>query len=240
MAKTLQFRRGTTAEIGAITGAEGELFVDLEKKSITVMDGSTQGGHLLQPQLVSGTNIKTIDGTNLLGSGNVDIANKPIILSGAVTGTGSATISVQVNGNVIGATELNVSGNGTIGQVLSSNGDGSFSWVNPTQGGASDLGNLSIANSTISTIDSAVTINSNLNIQGDLVSTGSGTPELFSDNDILLTANDSVIISASPIRLASFTTGERNALIAQDGDLIYNKQVNKFQGYANGAWRDLH
>ena len=38
----------------------------------------------------------------------------------------------------------------------------------------------------------------------------------------------------------NYTTTERNALTAQNGDLVYNSTLNKFQGYANGAWVDLH
>jgi len=44
MAKTLQFRRGTSAELNTITGAEGELFVDLDTNAIRVHNGNTQGG----------------------------------------------------------------------------------------------------------------------------------------------------------------------------------------------------
>jgi hypothetical protein len=50
MAKTLQLRRGTTAEISANTPAAGELFVDLDKKIVTVGDGSTPGGTALAKQ----------------------------------------------------------------------------------------------------------------------------------------------------------------------------------------------
>ena len=96
MAKTLQFRRGTTSEISAITGAVGELFVDTTKDTVVVMDGSTAGGFPLaresalaakadasaltsglsskQDTLVSGTNIKTINGTSVLGSGDITIS----------------------------------------------------------------------------------------------------------------------------------------------------------------------
>ena len=44
MAKTLQFRRGTTTELSTIAGAVGELFVDTTKDTVVVMDGSTAGG----------------------------------------------------------------------------------------------------------------------------------------------------------------------------------------------------
>jgi hypothetical protein len=50
MAKTLQFRRGTTSELDSVTGAEGELFVDTTKDTVVVMDGSTAGGYPLQTE----------------------------------------------------------------------------------------------------------------------------------------------------------------------------------------------
>lgn len=47
MAKTLQHRRGTTAELASVTGAIGEIFMDTTKNTLVVMDGSTTGGHPL-------------------------------------------------------------------------------------------------------------------------------------------------------------------------------------------------
>lgn len=74
MSKILQFRRGTTSQLANITGAQGELFVDLTKDTLVVMDGVTQGGQPLQKELVSGQTIKTISGQSVLGSGDLDIA----------------------------------------------------------------------------------------------------------------------------------------------------------------------
>jgi hypothetical protein len=141
MAKTLQLRRGTTAEITANTPASGELFVDTQKKTVTVGDGSTAGGIILarddrvsdvfttanganglaagafnqantavsglsskQDTLVSGTNIKTINGTSLLGSGNIpvstgdwtftaNVANVPFNDTAVITTSGNVTTS---------------------------------------------------------------------------------------------------------------------------------------------------
>lgn len=80
----------------------------------------------------------------------------------------------------------------------------------------------------------------NLNVSGTITSQGSGTPEIFSDNEILLTAGTRVEISSSPLKMASFTTADRDLLAAVNGDVIYNTTLNKFQGYANGTWIDFH
>lgn len=44
MATQIQFRRGTTAQTNAFTGAVGEITVDTDKDVVVVHDGSTAGG----------------------------------------------------------------------------------------------------------------------------------------------------------------------------------------------------
>ena len=96
-------------------------------------------------------------------------------------------------------------------------------------------GATTTANITVGDLEST----GDVTVGGNIITTGSGTPELSSDNEILLTATTRVTISATPIKLASFTTTERNGLVPQNGDLIYNSTDNKFQGYENGAWVNL-
>jgi hypothetical protein len=55
--------------------------------------------------------------------------NETVTLSGDITGSGTTAITASIANNVVGADELNVSGNGTSGQVLASDGDGTFSWA---------------------------------------------------------------------------------------------------------------
>lgn len=70
MATTLQFRRGTTAELSSVTGAEAELFVDTDKKTVVVMDGATAGGIPLAKSADLPTDVSDLtDTTNLLFDG---------------------------------------------------------------------------------------------------------------------------------------------------------------------------
>lgn len=87
----------------------------------------------------SSTHLTTLDGLSKT-DGNFVVTNGTTYVaeSGATArtslGLGSlATLnavgSSQITDNTVGAAELNVSGNGTSGQYLASDGDGSFSWV---------------------------------------------------------------------------------------------------------------
>lgn len=112
MATVLQIRRGTAAEAAAITCLEGELYIDLDNNKIYLHDGVTVGGHPIdtefddtalltlinskQAVLISGTTIKTVNGSSLLGSGNVQI-DMPVIPVQSVNGqTGDVQIDIPV------------------------------------------------------------------------------------------------------------------------------------------------
>ena len=55
---------------------------------------------------------------------------------GDITGTYN---NLQIASNRVGANELNVSGNGTAGQMLTSDGDGSMSWADAASGGGGGI-----------------------------------------------------------------------------------------------------
>ena len=143
---------------------------------------------------------------------------------------------------------------GSAGQVLTTNGAGVFTF----QAAGDTIGNFTLSNSIIDTDDSSpisitpsvyarsdlfvendLEVSNNLVVNGDIVTASAGTPELVSDSSISLTATDRVEITQSPLKMASFTTTERNLLSAENGDIIYNTTDNKFQGYENGSWANL-
>jgi hypothetical protein len=89
MAKTLQFRRDTTANLASVTGAVGEIFIDTTKKTVVVMDGSTAGGYPLELQ-GAGTGATGAAGAN--GATGSAGANGATGTAGADGATGSQGI----------------------------------------------------------------------------------------------------------------------------------------------------
>lgn len=118
---------------------------------------------------------------------------------------------------------------GNNGKFLSTNGS-TLSWA--------DISIPPAFDQNLNTTDSVqfVTVTAE-----EFITDSPGTPEIFSDNDLNLTADDgAVIITSSVLRLKQFTNLEITAITGVNGDIIYNSDTNKFQGYANGSWVDLH
>jgi len=142
---------GTT--IGATTAAAGTF------TSLTA-SGAASVGSLSSSGALSGTSLTStgaISGTTITASTSVATPSLNINSSTAVTGvldedtmvsnsasklatqqsikayvdTQISGISTEIAANSIGATELNVTGNGTTTQFLRSDGDGSFTWAVP-------------------------------------------------------------------------------------------------------------
>ena len=95
MATQLQIRRGTTSQMNAFTGAEGELAVNTTTDTVHVHDGSTAGGFALAK--ADGSNIGTYAGsfTTLAASGattlssTLAVTGQTIISSDALVSTPS-------------------------------------------------------------------------------------------------------------------------------------------------------
>lgn len=114
----------------------------------TKLDGIESGATADQTASEILTAVKTVDGSGSgLDADTLDgnhasaflTGNETITLSGDVTGSGTTSITASIASNAVGATELNVSGNGSTSQFLRSDGDGTFTWATPTSSGVQSV-----------------------------------------------------------------------------------------------------
>lgn len=123
MATQVQFRRGTTTQNNAFTGANGEISVDTDVKTIRLHDGVTGGGaSIMMNTTTAQTALNKTFSTGSVWTGNA--------VALAYGGTGSSLSAVQGAVAYSGASGLGLSAAGTSGQVLISGGTGSPVWVN--------------------------------------------------------------------------------------------------------------
>jgi hypothetical protein len=123
MATQVQFRRGTTTQNNAFTGANGEFSVDTDVKTIRLHDGVTGGGAAI---MMNTTTAQTAL-NKTFSTGSVWTGNSVALAYG---GTGSSLTAVQGAVPYCGASGFGLSAAGTSGQVLISGGTGSPVWVN--------------------------------------------------------------------------------------------------------------
>lgn len=101
MAKIVQVRRGTTAALSSVTGAEGELFVDTDKETLTVHNNYQAGGFPLLREDLNNLANNTIDISKLQrGSAT---AGQVLTVNSAESGLEFAN-SPQLPGQVINTT----------------------------------------------------------------------------------------------------------------------------------------
>lgn len=78
---------------------------------------------------------------------------------------------------------------------------------------------------------------------GSVANDGSGDPlrTAFSKTNDNFTELYSTVtpISGSVFKIPSLSTTEIANVAAQNGDMVYNSDINKFQGYEDGTWVNL-
>ena len=114
MATQVQFRRGTTGQHSAFTGAVGEVTVDTEKKTVCIHDASQIGGFPLLREDFTNSNLAlgSLSSCALKFAGDPDTG---IISPGAdqlslVTG-GFARLTIDSSGVVTIPGNVNITGN---------------------------------------------------------------------------------------------------------------------------------
>jgi hypothetical protein len=235
---------------------------DLPKASASVLGGVKIGANLsmnattgvLSASVPNAlTDLDIVDGINgqylkTDGDGNFSFASLPsqisnlndlgdVVLTGPTAnqylkynGASWVNSTIALTTSLSGLTDVDLNGP-TTGQVLKFDGT---SWTNDTDEGG--VGNPFDQN--LNTTDAVEFVKVTAE-EVDL--SGSGTPTVYSETDLYLSAVGSIrIVTKSPFRMATMSTSERDDLTAGNGDVIYNTSTNKFQGYANGTWVDLH
>lgn len=214
--------------------------------------------------------IGTTEGTH---NGNVT-GNVTGNLTGTVTGnvngnvTGNVTGTVSDLSNHILSDLLDVSvALPSVGQALLWSGSewipGSIQPEETTTNQSYDLGTISEPSTDVLNFGTFLVPNELLTVDGNLgnayiieniaisnsniSSLGASSLGLTSSNDINLNSPTAVVVTQGSFRLATFTTSERDNLNSNYGDMIYNSEENKFQGYVKDAggvgvdgWVNLH
>jgi hypothetical protein len=255
MATQVQFRRGTTTQNNAFTGAIGEITYDSEAKTLRLHDGSTAGGGAVVATLAGSQTLtnKTLS-TNSVWQGNAV----------ALAYGGTAAALTAVAGGVVysGGSALAISSAGTSGQVLTSAGTSAPSWTSQSS--------LTVGTATTSTTTSNINGGSsgNLVYQVDtnqtgfiapgvsgyvLRSTGASTApdwvsptltigstgmELGSTYTSIAGLNILAATGTSHWTIPNGTTLQRPASPAA-GMIRYNSTQSTFEGYSSGAWSSL-
>ena len=114
MATQVQFRRGTTGQHSAFTGAVGEVTVDTEKKTVCIHDASTAGGFPLMLEDASNASfaIGSLPSCALKFAGDPDtgIISPGLDQISLVTG-GFARLTIDSSGVVTIPGNVNITGN---------------------------------------------------------------------------------------------------------------------------------
>jgi hypothetical protein len=199
----------------------------------TVVPGITPGKITLATLGSTGTHYLVFNSTGKLGVNNPTPTSELDVLGNAkISGTLTAG---GVQGSFF-ADDSSLIIDGITGTVTSDTIIGGGIILSSASISTADSSDLSINQLTRFTSD--VIIEGSIDVK-ELTSSSTGSPELIAALDLKLGAGNAVIITNAPFRLARFTTSERDALFAQNGDMIYNTTTDKFQGYENGAWVDL-
>ena len=255
MSTQVQFRRGTTTQNNAFTGAQGELSVDTDLKTIRLHDGTTAGGGSTMLNNISAqTALNKTFSTGSVWQGNA--------VALGYGGTGSALTAAAGAVAYSTASGLALTAAGTSGQILVSGGAGA-----PTFVAAS-----SIAAGTSTTAATATNIAGGsagqLVIQADtslstfitagasgtfLRSAGAGYAPTWATADVTI-GSTVIALGSSSTSLAGMniiaatgtshwtlpvgTTGNRPVSPAA-GMVAYLTATNKLQVYTGSAWETI-
>jgi hypothetical protein len=255
MSTQVQFRRGTTTQNNAFTGAVGELSVDTDLKTLRLHDGTTAGGGSVMLNNVSAqTALNKTFSTGSVWQGNA--------VGLGYGGTGSALTATAGAVAYSTASGLGLTAAGTSGQVLVSGGTGAPTWVaassisagtatlatTATNIAGGSAGQLIIqADTGLSTFITAGASGTFLRSAGAGyaptwatadVTIGTTVTPLGGSNTSLAGLNILAATGTSHWLIPVGTTAQRPASPSA-GMIRYNTSITSFEGYSSGAWSSL-
>ena len=255
MATQVQFRRGTTTQNNAFTGANGELSVDTDVKTIRLHDGVTGGGAAIMLNTTTAqTALNKTFSTGSIWNGS------PVAL--AYGGTGASLSAVQGAVAYSGNSGLALTAAGTSGQVLVSGGTGAPVWVNTSvlTTGTAQTATLATniaggsAGQLVIQADTGLSTFITAGAEGTfLKSAGAGYAPTWAAGQVTIgstnfplgstfaTINGLDILAATGTShwvLPVGTTAQRPGSPAT-GMIRYNSSQTTFEGYSAGAWSSL-
>jgi hypothetical protein len=246
MAKPAITKRATKA--AALTYAELDTnFQNLADATVSLTAGT--GGTAVSADLNG--NITLVAGTGISLSGNN--TSKEITINSTASSNTFNTIAVAGQSNVVADSTtdtLTLIAGSNITLTTNATND-SITFTAADSGLTSNAITIGIADSALVILtaaggggsDKGVQINSrNATGATGLLRLATGTDSSFlqagGSGKMEITGN--TINLNSSVKFLSFTTAQRDGLTPANGFFIYNSSTNKFQGYANGAWVDLH
>ena len=149
------------------------------------------------------------------------------------TGITADTNGVSITSNGVGATQLNVSGNGSATQFLRSDGDGSFSWAVPTNTNTTYTAGtgLTLSGTVFSVTSNAIGADQ-LNVSGNGASTqflradgdGSFTWAVPTNTDTTYSAGNGISLSGTQFTVAAGTglSQESGGLATNDSQIVHD------------------
>jgi len=239
--------------------ANGDLWFQSTTGRLLVYIEDTDGAQWVQPSSV------TPDVPDVVVD-YADIINKPTFATVATTGDYADLINTPTLNIPTTLTDLGIT-DGTVGQVLTTDGAGTFTFedtqpgidltafsvtVNPASGD----GDLAYNNTTGeftytppagsggSNFDQDLNTTNAVTFTtvtaGDFITAGTSAPTIETASTLTITTTDGLIVEGTgAFRLPRISTADRNLIAAIDGDMIYNTTANRVQVRQNGSWINL-
>jgi len=254
MATQVQFRRGTTSQNNAFTGAQGELTIDTDVWALRIHDGTTVGGRAVPTLTATQTFTNKTMGSGSIWSGNA--------VGLGYGGTGAALTGVAGAIVYSGGAAMGLSAAGTSGQVLTSGGTSAPTWVNASSLTTGTATNATNASNIAGGSAGYLVYQADTNTTGFIApgaagtflkSTGASTPATWATGDvtigstIIALGETSTSLSGLNILTATGTshwkvpvgtTAQRPGSPAT-GMIRYNSSQSTYEGYSSGAWSSL-